>query len=153
MFRLPKLLINDNRTQVVEAARSWVGTPYHHAADVKGAGVDCAMILVRVFVDLGVVAPFDPRPYTSDWYLHRSEERYLNYVLQYTQEVFTPNIGDIMVFKIGRCYAHGGIISNIDPLTIIHAFAPARCVLEDEIHRHGDLADKAKTARFFSYWH
>ena len=49
------------RLEVVTAARAWIGAPYHHAADVKGAGVDCAMILVRVFCDLGLVEPFDPR--------------------------------------------------------------------------------------------
>ena len=50
------------RVAVVAAARSWLGTPYHHAADVKGrkGGVDCAMLLVRVYCDLGLVEPFDP---------------------------------------------------------------------------------------------
>ena len=71
------------RAAVVAAARSWIGTPYHHAADVKGrqGGVDCAMLLVRVYCDLGLVEPFDPRPYTRDWMLHRDEERYLGFLL------------------------------------------------------------------------
>ena len=51
------------RTAVVAAARSWIGTPYHNCADVIGTGVDCGMLLVRVFVDSGLCAPFDPRPY------------------------------------------------------------------------------------------
>ena len=67
------------RAAVVAEARSWIGTPYHHAADVKGHGVDCALLLVRVYCDLGLVEPFDPRPYTRDWFLHRSEERYLGF--------------------------------------------------------------------------
>ena len=46
-------------------------------ADIPGVGVDCAMMLVRVFCDLGLVEPFDPRPYTRDWMLHRDDERYL----------------------------------------------------------------------------
>lgn len=29
------------RAAVVAEARSWIGTPYHNCADVKGAGVDC----------------------------------------------------------------------------------------------------------------
>ena len=68
------------RAAVVAEARSWIGTPYHHAADVKGHGVDCAMLLVRVYCDLGLIEPFDPRPYTRDWFLHRSEERYLGFL-------------------------------------------------------------------------
>ena len=39
------------RAAVVAEARSWIGTPYHHAADVKGHGVDCAMLLIRVYCD------------------------------------------------------------------------------------------------------
>ena len=68
------------RHVIVREARSWVRTPYHAQADIKGAGVDCGMLLVRVFVDSGLVPPFDPRPYADDWYLHRSEERYLGFI-------------------------------------------------------------------------
>ena len=75
------------RAAVVAEARSWIGTPYHLGADVKGAGVDCAMILVRVFCDLGLVAPFDPRPYSNDWHLHRGEEVYLGLLLARSREV------------------------------------------------------------------
>lgn len=138
------------RSAIVSAARSWLGTPYHHAADVKGAGVDCAMILVRVYVDLGLVEPFDPRPYTKDWFLHRDDERYMGHLLARAREVAEPQPGDVMLFKIGRCFAHGGIVTSAAPLTIIHAFAPARCVVEDEIHRSPELA--ARPHKFFSYW-
>jgi cell wall-associated NlpC family hydrolase len=43
------------RATVVAEARSWIRTPYHNCADVKGAGVDCGMLLVRVFVDTGLM--------------------------------------------------------------------------------------------------
>ena len=70
------------REKIIAEARSWIGTPYHNCADVKGVGVDCGMLIVRVFVDLGLVPPFDPRPYPRDWHMHNSdEERYLNLVL------------------------------------------------------------------------
>jgi NlpC/P60 family putative phage cell wall peptidase len=142
----------DQRAAVVAEARSWLGTPYHHAADVKGAGVDCAMLLVRVFCDLGLVPPFDPRPYTRDWFLHRSEERYLGALLARAREVRAPGLGDIVLFRMGRCFAHGGIVIKAEPLTIIHAFAPARCVLEDEIRRSAELTARLKAAKFVSYW-
>ena len=112
------------RAAVVAEARSWIGTPYHHAADVKGHGVDCALLLVRVYCDLGLVEPFDPRPYTRDWFLHRNEERYLGFLLARSHEVREPALGDIILFRIGRCFAHAGIVSRVEPLAIIHAFAP-----------------------------
>ncbi len=108
------------------------------------------MILVRVFCDLGLVEKFDPRPYTRDWFLHRDEERYQGHLLAHTHRVETPEAGDIMLFKIGRCYAHGGIVVETAPLTIVHAFAPARSVVEDQIRRCPDLAEKPH--KFFSYW-
>ncbi len=142
------------RVAVVAAARSWLGTPYHHAADVKGrkGGVDCAMLLVRVYCDLGLVEPFDPRPYTRDWFLHRNEERYLGFLLARSREVREPGIGDVMLFRVGRCLAHGGIVTRSDPLTIVHAFANARCVIEDEIARNAELVARLGQAKFASYW-
>jgi NlpC/P60 family putative phage cell wall peptidase len=140
------------RAAVVAEARSWLGTPYHHAADVKGAGVDCAMLLVRVYCDLGLVEPFDPRPYTRDWFLHRSEERYLGFLLAHSHEVRALREGDIVLFRIGRCYGHGGIVTGTKPLTVIHAFATTRCVVEDVIARSAELSERLKTAKFASYW-
>lgn len=142
------------RAAVVAAARAWLCTPYHHAADVRGrqGGVDCAMLLVRVYCDLGLVEPFDPRPYTRDWFLHRSEERYLSFLLARAREVSVPREGDVVLFRVGRCFAHGGIVSRAAPLTIVHAFAGARCVLEEEIGRNAELSMRLKTAKFASYW-
>ena len=128
---------DDQRALVVAEARSWLGTPYHHAADVKGAGVDCAMLLVRVFCDLGLVPPFDPRPYTRDWFLHRSEERYLVALLARAREVRAPGLGDIVLFRMGRCFGHGGIVSRLEPLSLIHAFAArAHASLKDSIENN-----------------
>ena len=89
---------DSQRLAVVAAARSWIATPYHHMADVKGVGVDCAMILVRVYVDLGLVEPFDPRPYTEDWFIHRDEERYMGFLLARARDVAGPQPGDVMLF-------------------------------------------------------
>ena len=141
-----------SRADVVAAAREWCGTPYHHMADVKGHGCDCAMLLVRVFCDLGLVEPFDPRPYTRDWHLHRGEERYLGALLARSRLVVSPLPGDIVVFKYGRCFSHGGIVTNRSPLTIVHAFYPARIVFEEEIERNAEIAARIPTARYASYW-
>ena len=74
----------DERNRVVAEARKWILTPYHNGADVRGAGVDCGMLIVRVFVDLGLVPPFDPRPYDPDWMLHRDDEKYLRFFTKVT---------------------------------------------------------------------
>jgi len=142
--------MDTQRAAVVAEARTWIGTPYHHAADVKGHGVDCAMLLVRIYCDLGLVDGFDPRPYTRDWFLHRDEERYLGYLFARAREVREPLPGDITVFRVGRCFAHAGIVSRTNPLRIIHAFVNAGRVIEDIIPANAELASRPK--KFASFW-
>lgn len=109
------------------------------------------MLLVRVYADLGLIEPFDPRPYTRDWFLHRSEEKYLGHLFDRAHEVREPGLGDVAVFRIGRLFAHAGIVSRLEPLAVIHAFAPARVVIEDFVGA-GELKEKLKTAKFASFW-
>lgn len=45
------------RAEIVAEARSWLGTPYHHQARLKGVGVDCAGLLIGVARNLGMVPP------------------------------------------------------------------------------------------------
>jgi hypothetical protein len=108
------------------------------------------MILVRVFCDLGLIEPFDPRPYTKDWMLHREDEHYLGFLTDRSREVEQPEAGDVILFRVGRCFSHGGIVTAATPLTIIHAFAPARCVVEEQIARNAELADRLAQVKFFS---
>ncbi|MDR3407932.1 MAG: hypothetical protein P4L68_05490 [Methylovirgula sp.] len=142
----------EERAAVVAEARRWIGTPYHNCADLRGVGVDCGMLIVRVFVDTGLCAPFDPRPYPPDWHLHRSDERYLGFVFDRCAEVEEPRPGDILVFRYGRCYSHGGIVTAATPLSIVHAFWPAGIVIEETLSRNAQLADPARRRRAFSYW-
>jgi len=142
----------EQRAAVVAEARSWIGTPYHPSADVKGAGVDCGMLLVRVFVDAGLCAPFDPRPYPPDWHLHRSGERYLGFVFDRACEVSAPQPGDVVTYRFGRCYSHGGIVTQATPLRIVHAYQSARLVLEEEPARNLELSAAIRKPRYFSCW-
>lgn len=102
---------------------TWLGTPYHHCADVKGAGVDCAMILVRVYAACGLTEPgFDPRPYSPQWHLHRGEEMYLQWLnVAHAVPTTTPQGGDVAIWKFGRAYSHAGILTRPDE--VIHALS------------------------------
>ena len=142
------------RAAVVAEARRWIGTPYHSSADVRGHGVDCGMLIVRVFVDTGLVPAFDPRPYPPDWHLHRSEEKYLGFVFDRCHEITMADVGlgDVVVFRYGRCHAHGGIVTVLEPLTVVHAFSPARAVVEEPVARNATLNDAKRDPRAFSFW-
>jgi cell wall-associated NlpC family hydrolase len=135
------------RRVIVAAAREWLGTPYHHMADIKGHGVDCLMILVRVYGDLGLIPPVDPRPYAAQWFLHRAEEQYLAGVLGHAHEIAGPPLpGDILLIKIGRCFSHSAIVT--DWPRVIHAYAKAGVIIDDA--RHPPFA--GRPMRYFSLW-
>lgn len=129
-------MTQDDVARVLAEAREWIGTPYAHASDIKGVGVDCAMLPVRVFCDLGLVPKFDPRPYSPDWFLHHSEEKYLGWVEQFADRHDEPQPGDLALYRVGRCIAHGGIVET--PETMIHADLMAGVVERCTIHWCGD---------------
>jgi cell wall-associated NlpC family hydrolase len=116
-------LTPEQRTAVVTEAYTWLRTPYHHAGDVKGRGVDCVKILIAVYSKVLGFPCFDPGPYPADWYMHRSEERYLTGLKQYTQEVTDREAlpADIFIFKYGRCFSHAAIV--VEYPRVIHAHA------------------------------
>lgn len=121
--------IAEMRASVLEEARGWLRTPYHHMGRVKGGGTDCLMLLAEVYERAGVVAHIGVPFYPPDWNLHRSIERYLNGLTQFAREVqpieapgSSPGTeaGNIAVFRFGRCFAHGAIVVSWPRL--IHAW-------------------------------
>lgn len=118
------------RQQVVDEAMTWIGTPFANRAQIKGAGIDCANLLVASFASVERVTVPD---YPSDWFLHSDRERLLEVVVPLCVKVSTPAIGDIALFHFGRAVSHGGIVVGLDPLMMIHAFRPSKGVRVDEI--------------------
>ena len=133
------------RQRVVAEARSWLGTPYHHMGRVKGAGVDCLMLLAEVYEKAGVIGHLEVPFYPPDWNLHRDAERYLDGVKAHASEIEgPPGPGDVAVFRFGRCYAHGAIVTAWPRL--IHAYAGQGVVEADAAL--GALAQRS--VKFFS---
>jgi cell wall-associated NlpC family hydrolase len=108
------------RAAICAEARTWLGTPYHHMARVKGAGVDCLQILIAVYAAVGLIEPFDTGYYPYDWMLHRDEERYMQGLLQHATRTTTPMMGDVALYKFGRTYSHAAIVLDAD--LFIHSY-------------------------------
>lgn len=123
------------RATIVNEALSWLGTPFRDCADVKGSSgaVDCAMLLVRVFVDTGRLAPFDPRPYPPRWHVHRGRERFLEWIEDRLggRRVERPRLGDVVIWQFGRCFSHGAILIN--SAEVVHAYAHAGMCLTSPV--------------------
>jgi len=109
------------REAVVAEARGWIGTPFHHAARVKGAGVDCLMLLAEVYERAGIAPHIEPPFYVPDWHMHRDAERYMEGLLAYARAIDGPPLpGDIALFRFGRTFSHGAIVARWPRL--IHAY-------------------------------
>jgi len=52
---------------VVVAARSWLGTPYHDQASLRGVGCDCLGLARGVWREVVGSEPFPIPPYSRDW--------------------------------------------------------------------------------------
>lgn len=123
----------DLREAVAAEARTWWDTPYHHLGDVKGAGVDCAMLLVRVYAACGLIpADTDPRPYAHDWHLSQDDQVYLGWLDRFAQRLpddAEPQLADIAVWHFGKTFSHGAIVMGRGwQAPILHALMRARRV-------------------------
>ena len=52
---------------MITAARSWLGTPYHDQASLKGVGCDCLGLARGVWREVVGPEPFPIPPYSRDW--------------------------------------------------------------------------------------
>ncbi len=119
----------DTSAAIVAAARSWIGTPYHHHARVHGVGVDCAQLLLAVYQPFGIAADIDPGHYAPDWHLHRSEELYQAWLhAAGAHQVSDPAPGDVGLWQFGRTHSHSAIC--VGPDTWVHAIAKPGRVIE-----------------------
>lgn len=119
----------ESRQRVCDVARTWLQTPWHHKARVKGAGVDCAQLLIAVYAEAGLFDAFDPGDYSIDRMLHSSDEVFQGLCARYGRKTDTPQQGDAALWHFGRCYSHGGIVVDW-PGSVIHAFRPYGGVCE-----------------------
>ena len=137
------------RAAVVAEAKSWLNTPFHHMGRIRGAGVDCLMLLAEVYEAGGIAPHVEPGYYPPDWYQHRDEERYLAGLLCHVAEVpgppeRLPRPGDIVVMRMGRTFSHGAIV--IQWPRLIHAYHNARAVVYGDA---GNVPFRGRELRFF----
>ena len=138
------------RENLIRAAELWLGTPYHHAARCYGVGVDCVNLLCAVYETAGLIPHIELPHYPPDWMLHRSEELFLLGILDARlHHVQRPEPGDIALFRFGRCYSHGAIVTQWPQL--IHAFSGLGVVRGDaRNHPMLEKTGKPRETKFYS---
>ncbi len=79
------------------------------------------MLLAEVYEAAGVLSHVEIPFYAPDWNLHRESELYFDGLLDHAVEIEgPPQPGDVALFKFGRCFAHGAIVTEWPHL--IHAW-------------------------------
>lgn len=114
---------------VIDEAKTWLETPFHHEAMIKGVGVDCGHLIMGAFSAVGAFAAFKPDDYPPDWHFHRGEERFLDCLRKVADPVGDPLPARVVMFRFGRCASHGGIV--IEWPLIIHAYFGQGVVFSD----------------------
>jgi cell wall-associated NlpC family hydrolase len=116
-------LTKKQQQAVINEAMTWLGTPYHRGAKIKGIGVDCGQFLIGVYEATGYLqaGECDPGYYPFEIHLHRSEEKYLEWILKFCDPVKgDPKPGDIAMFEFGQSSSHSAIV--IDWPKVIHSY-------------------------------
>jgi cell wall-associated NlpC family hydrolase len=139
----------DRRRQaVVDEAITWLKTPFHHAARLKGIGVDCGQFLLAVYENAGVLPHVEPPAYGPAYAVHQKDEWYAELCAALGRKVATPEPGDCALFRLRgqRVLGHGAIV--VEWPLLIHAFADAGNVCRGDAATMAELA--GRPVRFFS---
>lgn len=111
------------RDEIVASARSWLGTPYHHQASVKGAGTDCLGLVRGVYREVTGREAEAPPPYSRDWAEASGAETMLEAARRHLVEVprDRAGAGDVIIFRLrpGCVAKHAAILTGADRM--IHA--------------------------------
>lgn len=117
--------------QIVEKARTYLGTPWHHTGRKKEVGIDCVGLIVSVFSDLNL--------YHVDNVNYSMEDEYPS-LISFVEKCCIPLenkqalvAGDILVFRGKRLYNHVGFFAPNN--SVIHTYASVNAVVEHDIDR------------------
>lgn len=90
------------RARVLELARGWLGTPYHHRASVRQAGCDCIGLIAGLWRELYATEPQSAGPYTGDWAEATGNEALLEAANRHLQPIPPAQArpGDILIFRL-----------------------------------------------------
>ena len=130
----------NNQKLIVNQARTWLGTPYHHQARLKGVGCDCLGLVVGVAGELGLTRS-DGAPLISfdetDYSRQPDGARLTTMLQSVLDEIPKADAapGDLALFTIEGNPQHVGLLTDYEGLGVIHSYAPSRKVVEHRLDK------------------
>lgn len=124
---------------IVTQARTWLGTPFHHQARLKGKGCDCLGLIIGVVDELGLVdsrgqplAGYDEVSYSKE-----PDGAYLTQKLTALLDeapLAEASAGDLALFTVRDNPQHLAFLTDYEGgLGMIHCYAQARRVVEHRL--------------------
>lgn len=115
--------------QVVDVARTWIGTPYVHQASSRKAGTDCLGLIRGVWREVLGAEPEAVPAYTEDWAEPQGNEVLLGaadrHLIRLPRNAAIAS-GDVLLFRLRdtAIAKHMGIVGWTSPrATFIHAYS------------------------------
>jgi hypothetical protein len=155
---------NSLRHNIVNEARSWIGTKFQHQARLKQnsdnqGGCDCLGLIVGIAyklsinsknnIPLALIAPSNyPRIPKGDEVI-KQLDTHLHQI-----DISDLRIGDLLLLNIENNPCHLGIVSDYldGSLAIIHSYFPARSVVEHRLDQKWlDVVHRAYSFGNFLY--
>jgi cell wall-associated NlpC family hydrolase len=137
--------LGDFGDAVVQQARAWLGTKYHHQGRLKksancSGGVDCIGLVIGIISELNIcdengcpLSKYDRIDYSMSPQTSKLTECFSLYLDSVDLAEINP--GDILLFKFWQEPQHVGIISDYPTggLGLIHCHSNSRCVVEQPL--------------------
>lgn len=129
------------RAQILECARSYLGTPFRHQGRLKGIALDCIGLPLCIGRELGLKVPDfalvinGQRINANSYAAYPTDDRVLLGMRKYLIEVPKDRIrpGDIVCMYV-PVPVHAGIITDLLPgFGLIHAHEPNGKVVEHSL--------------------
>lgn len=116
---------------VVSEARSWIGTPFVHQGRLKGIGVDCIGVVVGVAKALGL-SGYDKTDYGRAPNPAEMRAELATHMQPIAFKDVRP--GDVLWFRVEGEPRHVGIVTETEPMAMVHSYSRARvmaCIEQD----------------------
>lgn len=112
---------------IVDSARKYLGVKFQHQGRTD-RGLDCLGLIVRAATDCGIICN-DRTDYS-----HRLvRNTLLNGILQHCDPITEPVVGCIALFELDTLQQHCALVTSVDPIYVIHAYAPIKMVVEHNL--------------------
>lgn len=120
--------------KIISEARSWINPPtkWMHGVALKGYRTDCVQFIISLAKEFGwIPQDYKTFPYNQDYALHNDTSLIKQEIMKFCDEVTDGmKVGDIVLFKFGKCASHAGIY--IGNNRVVHAHV-RQGVIEDDI--------------------